>query len=284
MNEVLAPLWWVIANDPDGVSDRVAAEADTFFCFMFLMSEVRDLFIKSQDSCSTGVYGLLARYGDILARREPLIVAHHSALKIEPTYYAFRWVTTLLSREFELPDVLMIWDCLFADRYRFLFLLQLCVAMLRCQRAKLLAADFGRTLKILQNYPTIDPRVLIDTAYDVREEERRDGIDSRPTTESPAPKHRVVASAVPAASAGGTGVRDATVPGGRFSSVSSALTSAAGVAGTAAWSFISSLRSAPVSASEATTKSDADNSASEGQVMATLKPSGSASTSSSDGR
>jgi len=45
-----------------------------------------------------------------------------------------------------------------------------------------------------------------------------------------------------------------------------------------------SLRSAPVSASEATTKSDADNSASEGQVMATLKPSGSASTSSSDGR
>lgn len=279
MNEVLAPLYWALATDPEGATDRAGAEADTFFCcalerwqggvafrrtnrptsappaVMFVMSEVRDLFIKSQDSCSTGVYGLLRRFSDILARREPLLAAHHAALRIEPTYYAFRWVTTLLSREFELPDVLMIWDCLFADRHRYLLLLHLCAAMLRCQRPALLAADFGRTLKLLQNYPPVDTRVLIDAAYNIREEEGRDGVDPRPTTESPAPASR--ARPGPASAAASVHAPRKVLPppddaasAGRLSAgVSSAISSAAGVAGSvtsAAWGFLSSLSSTPV--------------------------------------
>ena len=265
------------------------------------MSEVRDLFIKSQDSSSTGVYGLLARFGDILGRREPLVAAHHASLKIEPTYYAFRWVTTMLSREFELPDVLMIWDCLFADKHRFLLLLHICVAMLRCQRPKLLAADFGRTLKLLQNYPPVDTRVIVDAAFDVREEEVRDGIDLRSTSESPAPKSRPAAStrdgsAHLASGVGAVGVSrslplgdDASgnrLPSASSGAVSSAMSSAAAVAGSvtsAAWGFLSSLRSGgsmygddasvpyPLAGSAgATGAGRKPQAADDGQVLATL--------------
>jgi hypothetical protein len=188
MNEVLAPLWWVLATSCDDSEEgRAGAEADCFYCFMLVMSELRDLFIKSQDSSSTGVYGLLRRFGDILGRREPRVTAHLQELRIDHTYYAFRWVTTLLTREFELPDVLMLWDTMFADAHRFVFLLHLCTAMIRCQRDRLLAADFGRAMKLLQNYPPTDMRVLVDAAYDISAEESSDGVPSTPTSMSPAP-------------------------------------------------------------------------------------------------
>lgn len=44
-------------------------------------------------------------------------------------YYAFRWISLLLSREFPLPDVIAVWDSLLSDPKRFSFLLYLCVAM-----------------------------------------------------------------------------------------------------------------------------------------------------------
>lgn len=44
-------------------------------------------------------------------------------------YFAFRWISLLVSREFPLPDVIAVWDTLLADPYRFNFLLYLCVAM-----------------------------------------------------------------------------------------------------------------------------------------------------------
>ena len=41
MNEVLAPLWWALANDPEGAADRSGAEADTFFCCAWLRTFCR---------------------------------------------------------------------------------------------------------------------------------------------------------------------------------------------------------------------------------------------------
>lgn len=49
---------------------------------------------------------------------------------IKPQFFAFRWLMLLLSQEFLLPDVIRIWDSLFADDNRFDFLLLVCCAML----------------------------------------------------------------------------------------------------------------------------------------------------------
>jgi TBC1 domain family member 13 len=244
MNEVLAPLWWALATScADSDAERAGAEADCFYCFMLLMAELRDLFIKSQDTCSTGVYGLLRRYGDILERREPALAAHLRELRIEHSYYAFRWVTTLLSREFELPDVLMLWDAMFADPHRFVFLLHLCAAMLRRIRARLLAADFGKAMKLLQNYPVADMRALVDAAYAISAEEAADGVPPTPTSMSPAPSRHKTAPRTAASGGEGAGSASGSAPGLGFpesaaavlqqphavaTSVASALHSAAG--------------------------------------------------------
>jgi TBC1 domain family member 13 len=50
---------------------------------------------------------------------------------MNPQFYSFRWITLLLSQEFDLPDVLRLWDALFADEERFSLLYYCCIAMLR---------------------------------------------------------------------------------------------------------------------------------------------------------
>ena len=60
MNELLAPLLYVFAEAEGQLEGEVSeeVEADTFFAFLNLMSETRDLFIKQMDSSTQGMYFL----------------------------------------------------------------------------------------------------------------------------------------------------------------------------------------------------------------------------------
>lgn len=45
-----------------------------------------------------------------------LFFGYHQKLKqIQPTYFAFRWLTCLLTQEFALPEVIRLWDSVLAD-------------------------------------------------------------------------------------------------------------------------------------------------------------------------
>lgn len=46
------------------------------------------------------------------------------------TFVSPRWLTLMLSQEFDLPDVIRVWDSLFADADRFTYLIQVCTAMM----------------------------------------------------------------------------------------------------------------------------------------------------------
>jgi TBC1 domain family member 13 len=62
MNELVAPLYMVFKGEPADDADAQHAEADTFFCFVNLltMSEMRDLYCKSLDRSATGVKAVLS--------------------------------------------------------------------------------------------------------------------------------------------------------------------------------------------------------------------------------
>lgn len=82
-------------------------------------------------------------------------------LALDPRYFALRWFTTLLCREFDLPDTIRLWDSLFAARDRSTFLVFLFVTLLLAQRETLLEGDFASNLQLLQAYPPTDvPEIL----------------------------------------------------------------------------------------------------------------------------
>lgn len=56
MNEILAPVYFVFAKDSDQAFAK-HAEADAFFVFTIIMSDLRDRFIKSLDDSSRWACG-----------------------------------------------------------------------------------------------------------------------------------------------------------------------------------------------------------------------------------
>ncbi|XP_058015156.1 TBC1 domain family member 13 [Ahaetulla prasina] len=168
MNEIVGPLYYTFATNPNSAW-KEHAEADTFFCFTNLMSEIRDNFIKSLDDSQCGITYKMEKVYVILKEKDRELYMKLQEQNIKPQFFAFRWLTLLLSQEFLLPDVIRIWDSLFADDSRFDFLLLVCCAMLTLIRGQLLEGDFTVNMRLLQDYPISDVHLILKTAKDLQE-------------------------------------------------------------------------------------------------------------------
>ncbi|XP_053391749.1 TBC1 domain family member 13-like [Mercenaria mercenaria] len=169
MNEILGPIYFTFASDKDN-DCKEFAEADSFFCFTNLMSEIRDNFIKTLDDSQCGIGNLMNQLMTTLKETDSTLWYKLKEQDLKPQFYAFRWLTLLLSQEFPLPDVLRIWDSLFADDKRFNFLIKVGCAMLLLLKQDLLMGDFPHNMKLVQNFPytTIDVQVVIKKAVEIR--------------------------------------------------------------------------------------------------------------------
>ncbi|KAB5516170.1 hypothetical protein DKX38_026818 [Salix brachista] len=115
MNEILAPLFYVFKNDPDEEMEA-CAEADTFFCFVELLSGFRDHFCQQLDNSVVGIRSTLTRLSQLLKEHDEELWRHlEVTTKVNPQFYAFRWITLLLTQEFNFADSIHIWDTLLSD-------------------------------------------------------------------------------------------------------------------------------------------------------------------------
>jgi hypothetical protein len=171
MNEILAPIMYVLGALPG--SDEENYEADSFFCFAALMSEIRDLFIRSLDGEKFGLHGQIKALGDMLQKYDPAVAARLDELQIHTQFFAVRWLTTLLTREFELPDVFPLWDVMLASKSRFQYARCCCAALIIAKRDFLLKNDFPACLKLLQATGTTPVHVVIKGADQIYELESR---------------------------------------------------------------------------------------------------------------
>jgi hypothetical protein len=70
-----------------------------------------------------------------------LTACRRGRAQVNPQFYAFRWITLLLTQEFSCPDVTRLWDTMLSDPAgRTDSLLRLCMAMLLNLRQELLQA------------------------------------------------------------------------------------------------------------------------------------------------
>ncbi|KAI8060226.1 rab-GTPase-TBC domain-containing protein [Gongronella butleri] len=143
MNELLAPIYYLFANDKQpqhaatafDVAAHAYAEADAFFVFSALMADVRDHFVRSLDQDGLGIHATMLRLQQRLAWYDRPLWRDLQRKQVKEPYYAFRWITVLFTQEWDLPDVIRLWDSLLAERCPqqdtpFEFLLDFAVAML----------------------------------------------------------------------------------------------------------------------------------------------------------
>ncbi|CAL1354512.1 unnamed protein product [Linum trigynum] len=169
MNEILAPLYYVFKSDPDEEM-AACAEADTFFCFVELLSGFRDHFCQQLDNSVVGIRSTITKLSQLLREHDEELWRHlEITTKVNPQFYAFRWITLLLTQEFNFADSLHIWDTLLSDpEGPQETLLRICCAMLILIRRRLLAGDFTSILKLLQHYPPTNIRHLLYVANKLR--------------------------------------------------------------------------------------------------------------------
>ncbi|KAF9566196.1 hypothetical protein EC968_003849, partial [Mortierella alpina] len=154
MNEILGPLYYLLANDPDEVS-KAHAEAESFWLFHLLMAHFRDHFMRSLDrDRASGIGSSIARMNQRLRLFDEQLWQNLEEKGIAPEYYSFRWLTVLCTQEFEVPDVWRIWDSILADtggtEKDYDFLLDFGCAMVSHLRDQLLDGDFADNVKLLQ--------------------------------------------------------------------------------------------------------------------------------------
>ncbi|KAI8330172.1 rab-GTPase-TBC domain-containing protein [Chlamydoabsidia padenii] len=179
MNELLAPIYFVFANDmSSGLAGQVHAEADTFFAFTSLMSDVRDHFVRSLDQdAGTGIHSTMFRLQQRVAWYDNALWRELQRKNVKEPYYAFRWIAVLFTQEWNLANVIRLWDSLLAERGMvssvpdtpFEFLLDFAVAMLVCVRQELFKSDFAECIHLLQNYPHHDIQHVLTMANVIRE-------------------------------------------------------------------------------------------------------------------
>ncbi|PIA42458.1 hypothetical protein AQUCO_02000121v1 [Aquilegia coerulea] len=75
MNEVLAPLYYVSITDPLE-KDASNAEADSFFCFVRLLSDSVDHFCEQLDNSSVGILSTLSRFTVLLKANDEELWRH----------------------------------------------------------------------------------------------------------------------------------------------------------------------------------------------------------------
>lgn len=169
MNEILAPLYYVFRNDPDE-NNAASAEADSFFCFVELLSGFRDNFVQKLDNSVVGIRSTITKLSELLKKHDGELWRHlEVTTKVNPQFYAFRWITLLLTQEFNFADILHIWDTLLSDpEGPQETLLRICCAMLILLRRRLLAGDFTANLKLLQHYPSTNISHLLYVANKLR--------------------------------------------------------------------------------------------------------------------
>lgn len=161
MNEIIGPIYYVFSTNDEHAE---FAEADCFWCFTALMGEIRDFFIKSLDESATGIREMMNKLSNMLEKKDINVFNRLKEQGIVPQYYSFRWLSLLLSQEFDLPDVLRLWDSMLADEKRFEYLIYVCCAMIVLVRDQILENDFELNVKLLQKFPSMDINFVLNRA------------------------------------------------------------------------------------------------------------------------
>ncbi|RHN63943.1 putative Rab-GTPase-TBC domain-containing protein [Medicago truncatula] len=169
MNEVLAPIYYVFSADNDN-QNAANAEADSFSCFVRILGDSVDHFCQQLDNSSSGILATLSRLSDLLKVNDEQLWHHlEFTTKVKPQFYAFRWITLLLTQEFKFESILRIWDTLLSNTFGVQdMLLRFCCAMLLCMKSRLLSGDFVANIKLLQHYPDdVNLEYLLQVAQDI---------------------------------------------------------------------------------------------------------------------
>eukprot|EP00834_Sanchytrium_tribonematis_P005414 NODE_325_length_9674_cov_0.932846.p6 type:complete len:215 gc:universal NODE_325_length_9674_cov_0.932846:4971-5615(+) len=165
MNDLLTPFFSVFLSqiigqesindyDPADLTESQMDDLESlcYWCLTKLIERIQDHYTYSQP----GIQKQILLLKELIKRVEPALVKHLEQENVEFLQFAFRWMNCLLIREFQLSQIIRIWDTYLSegkDSFS-VFHLYVCASFLQNYRDKILKADFVGIMQLLQSPDT----------------------------------------------------------------------------------------------------------------------------------
>ena len=166
MNEILAPIYYCFtlhSSDEDECIDDI--EADTFYTYYALMSKIKNLFDKNKDKKDDGIDGQAKRLKEMLKIIDNILYNHLEESNFDFSILVYRWISVLFSQNYEMIDVIRLWDYLLSNENIFINCYYFSLAIILMKKEELLNIyKINNIYKIFQNIRDLNIENIIFNA------------------------------------------------------------------------------------------------------------------------
>ena len=148
-NELIAPFYYVAATVNE---DLDFCECISYRCFRKLITKFNLIEFFTGHGSHEAVLKALEYFTELQKKHLPHAYQLLESQSISPIYYAPRWFALLFAQEYELTDLLVLWDVLFARSDDLVgFLAHLAIAHMKTVEGNLSTSGYANNLMVLQN-------------------------------------------------------------------------------------------------------------------------------------
>ena len=164
-NELICPIFFVIMSSCSYFgNNNDSVEAFSFYVFQNLLSttNLQEMF-TTQDSSI--IHRRLFLFMDILNKHLPNQANIINSFNIHPLTFAYPWLNLLFAQAHLMPNLILIWDSLFAHFNNLLeYAAYICVATIKMMEKGIIEDDYIITMTTLKKFQIDDVKTLLNLA------------------------------------------------------------------------------------------------------------------------
>jgi hypothetical protein len=146
MNEIIAPLLYCFFMDKNPYFQRFI-EHDTYYCFWEIMKWLEVWYINN----SVKVPEKVKEFEVLLNKKDKDLFDLFKKCNIDFQFFVFRWVSLGFSQEYEIPELIRIWDSAISTNKNVSdFFVLYSVGLLKLNHEFLIKSDFSEIMEFVQ--------------------------------------------------------------------------------------------------------------------------------------
>ena len=165
MNEILAPIYYTFSYDKLYLEENEEdIEADSFWSFYFLLNGIKNNFEENQE----GLFYKSEILSECLKIVDEDVYNKLLEKNIKCEFFCLRWFVVLFGQDFDMGDVIRIWDFVFSCENKNYLLFYVCLAVINLRRNVIINGEMNEILQGFQNLRDLMCDDVIFLAVDIR--------------------------------------------------------------------------------------------------------------------
>ena len=165
MNEILAPIYYTFSYDKLYLEENEEdIEADSFWSFYFLLNGIKNNFEENQE----GLFYKSEILNECLKIVDEDVYNKLLEKNIKCEFFCLRWFVVLFGQDFDMGDVIRIWDFVFSNENKNYLLFYVCLAVINLRRNVIINGEMNEILQGFQNLRDLMCDDVIFLAVDIR--------------------------------------------------------------------------------------------------------------------